>query len=134
MHWLEGKLERIGLRRRTIFFHQLYVGVCGVFELGPPAHIRLERGLLKLGKCDQVFDHLDSPRQSLFTRQRLHVWSKRSIRDLFAFGTGLWPVDLAAWCRESVKGPERGVGLTLFSASKAVVFGGLPTDVQLLPV
>jgi len=50
------------------------------------------------------------------------------------------PVDLAAWCRrESVKGrperrPERGVGMTPKTASKAAVFCRLPTDRQLLLV
>jgi hypothetical protein len=50
-----GELERIGLRRRTTFFlHRLYVGVSGIFELSPPAHLHPGRGLLKLGKCNQV--------------------------------------------------------------------------------
>jgi hypothetical protein len=80
------ELEGIGLRRRIIFF-QFYVGIYGVFELGLLTYLRPERGLLKLGKCDQVINHLDLPRQSRFTRQRLRVWSKESIRNSFVFGT-----------------------------------------------
>jgi len=52
-------------------------------------HIFAQReGSSNWEKCDQVIDHLDSPRQSLFTGQRLRVWSKESIRNPFVFGTG----------------------------------------------
>jgi hypothetical protein len=57
-------------------------------------HIFAQReGSSSWEKRDQVIDHLDSPRQSLFTGQRLRVWSKGSIRNPFVFGTGeyeLW--------------------------------------------